>query len=213
MHRRLAGGYLAVYADVVARSNKMTPVTDQALLCAATSGWTIEAMARILLADDAETGEDRTGWSHVIAVPALQTVLPRDLAEVPVEQIIEARRRLQPEQSMARTAIAAACRSIRFSANCTTVTSENTAGDIPGAPRTPKVSTNGSSANTSASRSPTRIGRLPFGNAARATATVCSGTAGRTLDCRDIDSTPAATRRATSRGSDHAVNTASGAEN
>lgn len=78
-------------------------------------------------------------------------------------------------QSMARTVIAAACRSVRFSVNCRTVTSDNSAGDIPGAPRTPKASTNGSSANTSASRSRTRIGRLPFGNAARATATVCSG--------------------------------------
>jgi hypothetical protein len=33
----------------------------------------------------------------VFAVLALQTVLPRDLAEVPVERIIEARRRLLPQ--------------------------------------------------------------------------------------------------------------------
>lgn len=96
MHRRLAGVYLAVLADVVARENRMTPVTDQALLCAATSGWTVEAMARLLLTDDTEAAEDRTDYSHALAVLALQTVLPRDLAEVPVERIIEARRRLLP---------------------------------------------------------------------------------------------------------------------
>lgn len=81
-------------------------------------------------------------------------------------------------QSIARTAIAAACRSVRSSANCDTVTSDNTPGDSPGAPRTPNASANGSSAKTSARRSRTRIARLPFGNAARATITVCAGTSG-----------------------------------
>lgn len=98
MHPRLARVYLAILADVVARENGMTPVTDQPLVSAATSGWTIEAMAQILLADDTETAPDgRTDYSQVFAVLALQTVLPRDLAEVPVERIIEARRRLLPQ--------------------------------------------------------------------------------------------------------------------
>src|SRR5262249_53204353 len=97
MHRRLAGVYLAILGDVVARENGMTPVTDQPLCCAATSGWTIEAMAQILLADDTKTAaQSQPDYSHVFAVLALQTVLPRDLAEVPVERIIEARRRLLP---------------------------------------------------------------------------------------------------------------------
>ncbi|TPQ21032.1 DUF6236 family protein [Streptomyces sporangiiformans] len=98
MHPRLAGVYLAILADVVARENGMTPVTDQALISAVTSGWTIEAMAEILLADDTGTTiEGPTDYSHVFAVMAMQTVVPRDLAEVPVERIIEARRRLLPE--------------------------------------------------------------------------------------------------------------------
>lgn len=98
MHRHLAGVYLAVLADVTARDNQMTPVTDQPLMCAATAGWTVEAMAGILLGDGAgargETGPD---YSHAFALLALQTVVPRDLAKVPVQRIIEARRRLQPE--------------------------------------------------------------------------------------------------------------------
>ncbi|MFD9353466.1 DUF6236 family protein [Streptomyces sp. NPDC060031] len=98
MHHRLAGAYLAILADVVARENGMTPVTDQASFCAAPLGWTVEAMAQILLADDNETSaEGPTDSSHMFAVLALQTVVPRDLAEVPVERIIEARRRLLPE--------------------------------------------------------------------------------------------------------------------
>ncbi|WP_329555210.1 DUF6236 family protein [Streptomyces sp. NBC_00696] len=98
MHRRLAGVYLAVLADVVARENRMTPLTDQPMACAGTSGWTVEAMAQILLADEAGTAtEEQANYSQVFAVLALQTVVPRDLAEVPVERIIEARRRLLPE--------------------------------------------------------------------------------------------------------------------
>ncbi|MBB4957377.1 DUF6236 family protein [Micromonospora polyrhachis] len=98
MHSYLARVYLAILADVVARQNGMTPVTDQPLLTAATSGWTIEAMAQILLADNAETAPaGPTDYSQMFAVLALQTVLPRDLAEVPVERIIEARRRLLPQ--------------------------------------------------------------------------------------------------------------------
>ncbi|MEO3927886.1 DUF6236 family protein [Micromonosporaceae bacterium B7E4] len=103
MHRRLARMYLAILADVVARENGMTPVTDQLMASAGTSGWTIEAMARILLdGSDGDTHTDAVpgepaDYSHAIAVLALETVLPRDLAEVPVERIIEARRRLLPQ--------------------------------------------------------------------------------------------------------------------
>ncbi|MGI5242042.1 DUF6236 family protein [Dactylosporangium sp. CA-139066] len=98
MHSRLAGVYLAILADVVARENGMTLVTDQPLVSAVASGWTIEAMAQVLLADDTEMArEGRTDYGQVFAVLALQTVLPRDLADVPVERIIEARRRLLPQ--------------------------------------------------------------------------------------------------------------------
>ncbi|MEU5380257.1 hypothetical protein ACGFYM_28745 [Streptomyces sp. NPDC048231] len=41
------------------------------------------------------------------------------------------------------------------------MTSDNTAGDRPGAPRRPNTPANGSSANTSPSRSRTRIANVP----------------------------------------------------
>jgi len=46
------------------------------------------------------------------------------------------------------------------------------------------------SANTGPSSSRSRIGRLPFGNAARATAAVCSGTSGHGIGRIDIASAP-----------------------
>lgn len=98
MHHRLAHVYLAVLANLMARENGMTPLTDQPLTCAGTSGWTIDAMAQILLYDEAGTAsEEPADYSHVFAALALQTIVPRDLAEVPVERIIEARRRLLPD--------------------------------------------------------------------------------------------------------------------
>jgi hypothetical protein len=94
MHRRLADVYLAILADVVARQNQITPVTDKALLSAVTSGWTVEAMAKILLDD--ESTEGNVDYGQAFAVLAMQTIVPKDLAEIPVKRIIEARRRLLP---------------------------------------------------------------------------------------------------------------------
>ncbi|MEU5307169.1 hypothetical protein, partial [Streptomyces noursei] len=54
---------------------------------------------------------------------------------------------------------------------------------------------NGSSANTSASRSRTRIAKLPFGNAARATTAVCSGTSGSPAGRIDTRPTSTAARQ------------------
>ncbi|MFC5857173.1 hypothetical protein ACFPZI_37115, partial [Streptomyces chlorus] len=75
------------------------------------------------------------------------------------------------------------------------MTSDNTPGDSPGAPRTPNASLNGSSAKTSVSRSRARIARLPCGNAARATAAVCSGTSGSPFGRIDTHTTPTAARQ------------------
>lgn len=97
MHERLGVVFLTVLADVIARENQMTPVTDQPLFAAATTGWTVEALARVLLDDDAAQDEAPEDYSQAFAVLALQTVLPRNLSEVPVGRVIEARRRLLPE--------------------------------------------------------------------------------------------------------------------
>ncbi|MFI6313136.1 DUF6236 family protein [Nocardia fusca] len=98
MHPRLAAVYLAVLADVLARENGMTPITDQPVHCAAAYGWTIDALAEILLSDEHQTRvRSHEDYTHAFAVLSVQTVLPRDLDTIPVDRIIEARRRLLPE--------------------------------------------------------------------------------------------------------------------
>ncbi len=74
----------------------------------------------------------------------------------------------------ARTA-SAACRSVSPSTNCNTDTSASPPGDQAGLPRTGNRSANSSSPNNGPSPSRTRIARLPFGNAARATRAVSAG--------------------------------------
>ncbi|MEV0361686.1 DUF6236 family protein [Nocardia fusca] len=98
MHPRLAAVYLAVLADVLARENGMTPITDQPVHCAAAYGWTIDALAEILLSDEHHTRvRSHEDYTHAFAVLSVQTVLPRDLDTIPVDRVIEARRRLLPE--------------------------------------------------------------------------------------------------------------------
>jgi IS30 family transposase len=89
-------------------------------------------------------------------------------------------------QSIRPRTASAACRSVRFSANCRTVTSANCPGEIPGLPRAPNAETNSSSANNPGNSSRTRIANVPFGNAARATAAVRSGISGHGRGWTDI---------------------------
>jgi hypothetical protein len=98
MHRQLARVFLAVLADIVAKENKMIPVTEQEIFQSATSGWTVDSMAQILLTD-AEDPKSGTcaDYSQAFSTLALQTVVPRDLESIPVERIIEARKRLLPD--------------------------------------------------------------------------------------------------------------------
>ncbi|ANZ21803.1 hypothetical protein SNOUR_42905 [Streptomyces noursei ATCC 11455] len=72
----------------------------------------------------------------------------------------------------------------------------------------PEAPVNGSSAKTSAKRSRTRIARLPFGNAARATTTVCSGISGSPFTRNDIRIiSPAAARQENDHQGNHLANT------
>lgn len=86
-----------------------------------------------------------------------------------------------------RTRCAAAL-SVRFSANCNTVTSASWPGDQPGLPLDPNASANSASANNSPSSSRTRIanGYGPRAATARATCAVSSGTFGHGLGRIDI---------------------------
>jgi hypothetical protein len=81
----------------------------------------------------------------------------------------------------------AAARSVRFSANCSTVTSANCSGDQPRRPRTPNAWANSASENSSPSSSRTLIanGYGPLAAAALAARPVASGTCGHGRACID----------------------------
>ena len=82
-------------------------------------------------------------------------------------------------QSIARRAMSAACRSVRFSTMASTSTIISWAGEIPGLPRFPNRSWNRWSDHTSPSSSRIRIARLPLGNEALAALAVSAGTSGK----------------------------------
>ena len=91
------------------------------------------------------------------------------------------------QEILSRTA-SAACRSVRFSAICITVTSANRPGDHPGRPRTPNAGANSASGNSSPSRSRTTTGnggsRRRY--AARTAAAISGAGSGHGIGCTDI---------------------------
>ena len=89
------------------------------------------------------------------------------------------------QSSRPRTA-SAACRSVRFSVNCSTVTIASCAGEIPGFPRVPYAAPNASSSYQLPSSSRARIASDPFRNAFLATLTVSAGTSGHGRGCIDM---------------------------
>lgn len=90
---------------------------------------------------------------------------------------------------LARTA-SAACRSVSPSTNCNTNTTTNRPGDQAGFPRTGNKSAKSASVNNTPNSSRTRIARLPFGNAARATRTVSAGISPNTRNRNDTRNPP-----------------------
>ena len=96
-------------------------------------------------------------------------------------------------QSIRLRTASAACRSVRFSVNCKTVTTASCAGDSPGLPRVPYAALKSPSWHQAPSSSRTRIASDPPGNAARATCAVRSGTAGHCPGLTDM-MTPSCSR-------------------
>jgi|GEM_PF-4995954 hypothetical protein len=98
LHPRLAAVYLTALAERVARANALTPVTDQPRHHGMASGWTLETLTRVLLAED--PGPLRPAAADVSALyaaVAVETVVPGGLDSVPVERIVAARRALSEE--------------------------------------------------------------------------------------------------------------------
>ncbi|SFP24405.1 hypothetical protein SAMN05421810_1025 [Amycolatopsis arida] len=104
MHPALVRVYSVALADAVAEANRMRPVTDQDDVYGALSGWTVDELAAVLLADEAggDGGKapprpDAEAVAASYAVLAVRTVVPKGLEHVPVKKVIKARRALAGE--------------------------------------------------------------------------------------------------------------------
>ncbi|TWP46234.1 hypothetical protein FKR81_36455 [Lentzea tibetensis] len=107
LHPKLAGVYMCALTEEVAREERMHPVTDRALTHAALSGWTMERLAEVLLGSSHDTRPTAGDPIDRFVVAAFQTVVPANMASVPVEKIIEVRKRYRRELNGFREYVAA----------------------------------------------------------------------------------------------------------
>jgi Family of unknown function (DUF6236) len=111
IHPKLAFIYVEALADQMASDRKLHLVTDDVLSHVATSGYTVERLAQVLLGADSveplflaphpQAGE----VEQQIAAIALQSVIPQNLSEVPVKKIVKIRSRYRDEMIAFQNAI------------------------------------------------------------------------------------------------------------
>ncbi|MGW1679529.1 DUF6236 family protein [Saccharopolyspora sp. NPDC002376] len=97
MHPELASVYLCVLTEQVAAQNHLHPVTDQILPHAAASDWNVERLAEALLGERLSSGGTPGDPLGTFVLMAFETVVPANLASVPVEKIVEVRQRFGAE--------------------------------------------------------------------------------------------------------------------
>ena len=104
VHRSVARIYMTALADEMASvpggtGRGLCPVTDDALDHVAVSGWTIERLSAALLEEPSIAGSQarERELDLGLAFVAIESVVPKDLASVPVERIIEVREKYRDE--------------------------------------------------------------------------------------------------------------------
>lgn len=100
MPTELASVYMCALAEQAAKHNQLHPVTDQLLPHAALSDWDVERIAEVLLGGTltgmkAPAARDDELSTYVSM--AVETVVPDNLSDVPIEKIIQLRKRYQAE--------------------------------------------------------------------------------------------------------------------
>lgn len=96
MHPELTAVYLTALTEQVATEERLHPITDQPSAHAALSGWTVPKLAEVLLGEQfAEPS--RSGALERFVLTAFETIVPADLDRVPIEKIIEVRKRFGDE--------------------------------------------------------------------------------------------------------------------
>jgi Family of unknown function (DUF6236) len=108
MHPTLADVYMTALADQLAGERGFCPLTDEILDHIAVSGCTVERLAQVLI-PDVDLVKDKENDKEVemlAASVALQSVLPRDLDQLPVDRILEFRSNYPFERSAFQKLIA-----------------------------------------------------------------------------------------------------------
>jgi len=101
MHPRLADLYMTALAEEIAKNTGYYPVADETLNHLALSGCTLERLAEALLGNVRLAGQapSEREIEAVLATISLQSVIPRDIASVPTEDIITIRDRHAVERA------------------------------------------------------------------------------------------------------------------
>jgi hypothetical protein len=101
MHPKLAVVYKQALAESMAATRQMSPLTSDVLFHVAVSGCTPERLAQGLLdgVEFASAAPSSDEVTQEIATLALQSVIPRDLQNVPIEKIVKVRKQHAAELS------------------------------------------------------------------------------------------------------------------
>ncbi|SMF70721.1 DUF6236 family protein [Streptomyces sp. Amel2xC10] len=102
----LAWVYKCALTEELARRTRYAPTTDQVAAHSATDGWDTDRIAEALL--DRQTPVVDSDFARHIGLMALEFVLPANLDDVPVEKIINLRKRYEAEFTAFNSAVSTA---------------------------------------------------------------------------------------------------------
>jgi hypothetical protein len=107
MHSKLAFIYLSVLAERMASIRSLYPITDEISAYLTVNGYSIDRLLQVLLGKDnskshikSETLKRPYEIETEMAIIALRTVLPQNIANVPVEKIIKLRNQHRDEMTI-----------------------------------------------------------------------------------------------------------------
>jgi hypothetical protein len=112
MHPKVAWIYMCVLAEQIARQNNLIPITDQQVAHSAACEWNSERIIRTLLDTPPYTPTTEVSIS-ALGLLALQIVVPKNLAELPIEKVIKVRERYGADFDAFTTELSSAAYDLR----------------------------------------------------------------------------------------------------
>ncbi|MBC9714320.1 hypothetical protein H9Y04_17305 [Streptomyces sp. TRM66268-LWL] len=111
MDPMLAWVYKCALTHEIASRNPLHPTTDQIAAHQATQAWDPEQIAAVLLGSQARPSEEPA--AGLLGQLAVQTVLPDNIAQIPVQKIVELRKRHDSEFSAFMGAVSLAAKDVQ----------------------------------------------------------------------------------------------------